>query len=394
MSRGCRCPLKLCPAHSGVVPLLVPLDPELLDPELLAPPEPLEPELLALPELPLDDAPWRPGAWAPLPQPWPSRSIAASAAIVVEIGVVQLGLFRIVRPLSSGMGPELARRALCPAEDRGGAPPNRVTAAGLASGFVASGGSLAAGSCSTPGRNGSTTRDTSLEGSMRYLPRSYVEAFVDPDARVDGAPAVWVHRAAFGLFQVLPVEPRGGERHFNVPDPGALRHNAELERRLAAVEDEAARLVRERLPDRRPLAPDEREVLATFVAALGIRLSSRFGDLDESEALRGFEELLAAVRGMGWVFWEAEPPFYFVSSSAPFHAAFPKDDGLVQGQALHAPGIELTLPLTPRLALHATWSRRGELWRRAGEAVLLELNARTLQRAHRFVLAPKPAIPL
>jgi hypothetical protein len=233
-----------------------------------------------------------------------------------------------------------------------------------------------------------------VEATMRYLPRSYVEAFVDPDENVDGDPAVWVHRAAFGVFQAMPVEPRGVERHFNVPDPGTLRQNAELERRLAAVEEDAARLIRERLTDRRLLAHDEREVLATFFAVLGIRLSARFGDLDDAEALRGYEELLGALREMGWVFWEAEPPFYFVSSSAPFHAAFPKDDGLVQGQELHAPGIELTLPLTPRLALHATWNRRGELWRRAGEAVLLELNARTLQRAHRFALAPKPAIPL
>lgn len=230
--------------------------------------------------------------------------------------------------------------------------------------------------------------------NVRFLPRSYVEGFVDPEEKVDGDSAVWVHRSAFGVFQAVPVEPRGGERHFNVPDPGTLRHNAELERRLATVEKEAARLIRERLPERTPLAPDERDVLATFFAALGIRLSSRFGDLDDAEALRGYEELLGVVREMGWVFWEAEPPFYFVSSSAPFHAAFPTDDGLVQGQELHAPGVELTLPLTPRLALHATWKRKGELWRRAGEALLLELNARTLQRAHRFVLAPKPAIPL
>jgi hypothetical protein len=60
---------------------------------------------------------------------------------------------------------------------------------------------------------------------------------------------------------------------------------------------------------------------------------------------------------------------------------------------LHAPGVEVTLPLTPRLALHATWKRRGELWRRATEEALLELNARTLLRAREFVLAPKPAIP-
>jgi hypothetical protein len=122
-------------------------------------------------------------------------------------------------------------------------------------------------------------------------------------------------------------------------------------------------------------------------------LSARFGDLDEAEGRRGYDELLAALREMGWVFWEAEPPDYFVSSSAPFHAAFPKDDALVQGQELHAPGVELTLPLTPRLALHATWKRRGEISRRATEDVLLELNARTVVRARRFLPRPEARRP-
>lgn len=251
------------------------------------------------------------------------------------------------------------------------------------------------------------------ESVHRFLPRFYLEGFVDPDVRVDGSPAVWIHRAAIGAFQPAPLEPDGGGRpssshsgnpsgnpssnpssnHFNEVDDPALRKCEDLERLLAAVEDDAARLVREKLPARTPLAPAEREVLATFFALLGIRLSSRFGDLDEAEARRGYEALLPVLRDMGWVFWEAGPPDYFVSSSAPFHAAFPKDDGLVQGMELHAPGVEITLPLTPRLALHATWKRRGEVWRRAPEGVLLELNARTLLHARRFVLAPKPAIP-
>jgi hypothetical protein len=229
--------------------------------------------------------------------------------------------------------------------------------------------------------------------TRRILPRRYVGAFVDPEVHVDGAPAVWVHRPALGVFQATPAEPRGGERHFNVPDERSLRYNAPLERRLVEVEDDAARLIRQRLPQRSALDADERDVLASLFALIGIRLSSRFADLDDAEAARGYEQLHAIVREMGWVFWEAEPPDYFVSSSAPFHAAFPSDDGLAQGQELHAPGVEITLPLTPRLALHATWTRRGELWRHAGERVLLELNARTLLHAREFVLAPKPAIP-
>lgn len=226
----------------------------------------------------------------------------------------------------------------------------------------------------------------------RFLPRFHVEGFVDTDERA-GEPVVWVHRPAVGVFQRAPVEPDGSRRHFNEVEEPALRRSEDLEPLLAAVEGEAARLLRERLAGHVALAPDERDTLASFFALLGIRLSSRVADLDAGEARRGYDELHRALRDMGWVFWEAHAPDYFISSDAPFHVAFPKDDGLVLGQELHAPGVEITLPLTPALALHATWKRRGEAWRRATEDVLLELNARTLVRARRFVLAPKPAIP-
>ncbi|HEY6004201.1 MAG TPA: DUF4238 domain-containing protein [Anaeromyxobacter sp.] len=227
----------------------------------------------------------------------------------------------------------------------------------------------------------------------RFLPRFYVEGFADAQEGDNGSPVVWVHRPAIGVFQRTPIEPDGSRRHFNEVDEPALRKNDDLERLLAAVEDDTARLIREKLARRLALAPAERDVLASFFALLGIRLSSRFGDLDEAEGRHGYDELLPALRDMGWVLWEADAPDYFVSSDAPFHVAFPKDDGLVQGMELQAPGIEITLPLSPRLALHATWKRRGELWRSVTEDVLLELNARTLFRARRFVLAPKPAIP-
>jgi len=232
-----------------------------------------------------------------------------------------------------------------------------------------------------------------VTGLRRFLPRFYVEGFVDPEEHVEGSPAVWVHRPMIGVFQSAPIEPDGWRRHFNEVDEPALQKNDDLERLLAAVEDDAARLIGEKLPARTALAAAERDVLASFFALLGIRLSARFGDLDEAEARRGYDQLLPVLREMGWVFWEAEPPDYFISSNAPFHVAFPKDDGLVQGMELHAPGVEITLPLTPRLAFHGTWKRRGEIWRRASEDMLLELNARTLLHARKFVLAPKPAIP-
>lgn len=227
---------------------------------------------------------------------------------------------------------------------------------------------------------------------QRYLPRFCLEAFVDPRESTLGRPAVWVHRPAIGVFQPAPVDPQGARWHFNYVDEPALRKNDDLEPLLASLENDAERLVAE-IPARSGIAAEGREVLSRFLALLGIRLSARFGDLDEAEARRGYEELFPVLGDMGWVFWEAEPPDYFVSSNAPFHVAFPKDDGLVQGMELYAPGVEITLPLTPRIALHATWKRRGEVWRRATEEVLLELNARTMLRARKFVIAPKPAIP-
>jgi Protein of unknown function (DUF4238) len=227
----------------------------------------------------------------------------------------------------------------------------------------------------------------------RFLPRFYIEGFIDREEPANDLPVVWVHRPAIGIFQRTPIEPEGAHRHFNLVEEAALGKSDDLEQLLAIVEDDAARLIRGNIASHIPLAPSERHVLASFFAVLGIRLSSRYGDLDAGEARRGYDELLQVLREMGWVFWEADAPDYFISSDAPFHAAFPDEDGLVQGMELHAPGIEITLPLTPRLALHATWKRQGEIWRRAREDVLLEVNARTLFRARRFVLAPKPAIP-
>ena len=189
----------------------------------------------------------------------------------------------------------------------------------------------------------------------RFLPRTYLEAFSDVDACGAGSPVVWVHRPVIGVFQAVPLEPDGVHRHFNEVDDPALLANEDLETPLAAVAPDAARLVANKLAERVALEPSEREVLASFFALLGIRLSSRFGDLDRTEAWRGYEELLGAMREMGWVFWEADLPDYFVSSSAPFHVAFPKEDGLVQGMLLHAPGIEITLP-----------SRRGSPFTRPG----------------------------
>jgi hypothetical protein len=66
----------------------------------------------------------------------------------------------------------------------------------------------------------------------RFLPRTYLEEFVDPDASLDGSPAVWVHRPAIGVFQAAPLEPGGRSRHFNEVEEPALQKNDDLEHLL------------------------------------------------------------------------------------------------------------------------------------------------------------------
>ena len=226
-----------------------------------------------------------------------------------------------------------------------------------------------------------------------YLPRAYLEGFVDPDLRAAGEEAVWAHRPVLGLFQKMPLEPAGGLRHFNEVTEAALAPKEALEGPLERIQSDAMAVLRRATGERRPPTPEERRLAAEFMALLAVRLSRGYQDLDDAEARRGVEVLSGALADMGWVLWEAEEPFYFVSAGAPFHA-FAGAGGLAGGLGVHAPEAELTLPLSPRWALHATWRRAGEAWRTAGERVLLELNARTLLGAGRFALASKPAIPL
>ncbi len=224
-----------------------------------------------------------------------------------------------------------------------------------------------------------------------FLPMSYLQGFAAPEGRL---PVVWVLRPEIGEWKPSPLAPDGPGRHFNVAEDPDLEKAGDLEERLGTIEGEANRIVQALLEKRASLPQAERSVLAEWLALMAIRLSSRFNALDEAEARRGYEELVPILREMGWVLWEATPPAYFITSNSPFHVAFPKPEQFsAAGHDLQSPGVEITMPLSARLALHATWKRTGELWRGANEDALMELNGRTAMRARRFLAAHKPAIP-
>lgn len=228
-----------------------------------------------------------------------------------------------------------------------------------------------------------------------HLPSIYLGAFATPAMPGEAGRRVWAYRAAVGEWRRWPVErPPGPDRHFNDADPAVVGKLSPLWAELASLEPRVASLLGEGLARERPLAPEDRSALARFMAIVGVRNTKGAGDLSPEEVRAGVDSLANALQEMGWVFWVAEPPDYFIGSSSPFHAAFPKgDESQTTGFGITAPQVEITFALSPRIALHATWRRKGALWRRAREEVVLEINGRTCAGAKLFLFSPQPAVP-
>jgi hypothetical protein len=234
--------------------------------------------------------------------------------------------------------------------------------------------------------------ESEVTGPSLVLPPAYAGAFAA--AHLPGEPGahVWAYRAWIGEWKRAPVRPPPGDApHFNAAepgeDPGGL--GEELLRLDAAVAPLLAALA-----SPREVTAAERGALARFAGVLAVRNAPHGPELEPAEARAGAEAVERALLEMGWVLWTAPPGLHLVTGSSPFHAAFPAAEAnRTAGFDLVDPSVEITLPLSPRVALHGTWRRRGEHWRTAREDVLLELNARTCASSRRFLVAPVPQVP-
>jgi hypothetical protein len=227
----------------------------------------------------------------------------------------------------------------------------------------------------------------------RVLPPTYLRGFATPGPSDSGG-CIWIYRPPIGQWQEAPLAATTpGQRHFN-ESPDASARRIEMARALVAADASVLPLLVDAAEARRPLGDDIRHAAASYLALMAILCAPGFDAISEVEVETGVARLESALREMGWVFWVAEAPDYFITSSAPLQVAYPKaDEGWIEEMDLRSPGTEITFPLTPRVAIHATWKRLGEIWRRAGEDVLMEVNGRTSLRARQFLAAPRPAIP-
>jgi len=227
-----------------------------------------------------------------------------------------------------------------------------------------------------------------------HLPPWYLEGFAARGEPGDEGPHVWAFRPWIGEWKRAPVRrPDGAEHHFDDVEEGALDRVAPLGEEMLGLGGEVAPLLRQGLAARRPISPAERRALARFVAIVAVRNARGAGDLPLAEARAGVDAMERVLGEMGWVFWLASGKAYFITSSSPFHAALPERDRIAAGFRLTEPEVEVTMPLTPRVALHGTWRRKGELWRDASEDAHLELNGRTCKGAGQFLVSPEAALP-
>ena len=232
-----------------------------------------------------------------------------------------------------------------------------------------------------------------MPSPQALLPPWYLEGFASRGEPGDEDPHVWAYRPWIGEWKRAPVRrPDGAERHFDDVE-SALERIAPLGEEMEALGASLAPLLREGLAARRPLSPAERAALGRFVAIAAVRNARNAGDLPLAEARAGVEAMERVVGEMGWVFWVARGKAHFITSSSPFHAALPERDRVAAGFRLREPEVEVTVPLTARVALHGTWRRKGELWREASEDAHLELNGRTCKGASGFLVSPEPALP-
>ena len=92
---------------------------------------------------------------------------------------------------------------------------------------------------------------------------------------------------------------------------------------------------------------------------------------------------------MYWTFLVAKGGYSFVTSDNPLAYANPMHDPKSSyGVGLGHQNVEVTFPITQKLALFAGWKDSGSLYQKVTDATVQTVNRRTIKNAQRFIYAP------
>ena len=227
---------------------------------------------------------------------------------------------------------------------------------------------------------------------QHYVPQFYLREFLDPNTPSEQEPYVWVFSKDGKTKQRRSPKNILWETDLYTFDLGGAKHY-ELENALSRIESDFAEVVRKKIKRQLPLTAQEHEALCQFVATMlqrtvrqkdnqesfyddlvaqVERLETHHGsDTSTSAKLRGLKK---DVHKLGILRILSEIPELLGRMSLAFLCAdgssarfITSDDPVtlfnpdLQWQRLYGPGlaqsgVELTMPLSPKIALCMTWS--------------------------------------
>jgi hypothetical protein len=283
---------------------------------------------------------------------------------------------------------------------------------------------------------------------QHYLPQFYLKEFCDPNTPSGQEPYVWLcGRDNLAWRKKAPANIAKGADMYSFTDKDGQRHD-EIEKGLAEVEGQTAGIIRNKIFKYDPnLDEQEAVMLAMFVGYMAVRIPAfhqQLGDfmtdvvkammtlqaskpeafpalkaaveqdtgeklpdwfgpehLDPSKyiitpskslvvalALSPIKEITYHLANMAWVFLVAEQEF-FITSDWPFCMLNPKLIGSFYGPGLAQKDVEITVPLSPKISLLATWDKPSTVFRGVGSEAVSIINRRTALMAREFVVSPQ-----
>ena len=288
---------------------------------------------------------------------------------------------------------------------------------------------------------------------QHYVPACYLAGFTDPDVPPRHEPFVWVRTRGSDLWRRRAPINVANEPEFYSFEGAAGERRRDVESLWHIIENAVAPILKRLSRAPSPLSDEERATLSLFVAAQFMRVPSAIENVkdflgrtaslqldmlggwlrQDPERLEPFLQDLEAKTGsripdgmtidafdssrytidvptvralqmmlpslekagdmishMGWTLFVAEGNDWFVTSDNPYMMLNPKLPPW--GWGLGTQHIEVTMPLTARVALLARWEAAEVEWRRADSETVGVLNVRSAYNAT-ALFAPKPDVP-
>jgi len=283
---------------------------------------------------------------------------------------------------------------------------------------------------------------------QHYLPRFYLRHFSDPRTPVGQKPYVWVYqRGTVAWRKRAPENLAFKSNMYSYTDAAGETVN-DIEEWASVFEGRMAKIMRNRLAVRRRLSEEERIDVAVFVAHLFVRvpamhkpiaslmkqlaerwlgiyssntdafaaLKTRYEEqtgetfpedfgpqhLDPSKyrikpsmthamgiALTQLDLCASFLLAMDWVFLTTRHSKPFITSDVPVCMVNPSLPLGLYGPGFAQSDVEVSVPLSDRVALLARWRKDTPHYMKAPPELIGELNCRTIAHADEFIISSR-----